>query len=78
MWIDAVTRGTAPTPPRIDNRNTNRDLKYLLANLRRSGNKEDKAQSMLSYLNGCSFNPCELPDKIIRFSSEEATVGSYQ
>lgn len=27
---------------------------------------------MLSYLNGCSFNPSESPDKITRFSSEEA------
>jgi len=69
-------------PPVVDNRevvdpptviNANRDLKYLLAQLRTCRNDVEKAQSMLTYLNGCSFNTGESPHGIIRFSNDEAT-----
>lgn len=61
-----VERGAVSSP-------SNRDLKYLLTNLRTCQNEGEKAQSMLAYLNGCSFNASESPDKIIRFSTDEAT-----
>ena len=48
-------------------------LKYLLAQPRTCRNDVEKAQSMLTYLNGCSFNTGESPHGIIRFSNDEAT-----
>lgn len=50
----------------------NRDLKYLLAQLRACRGDPEKARSMLQYLSGCSFNAGETPDGIIRFSDAEA------
>ena len=52
--------------------NPNRDLKYLLAQLRAGRSEPEKAKSLLQYLNGCNFNAGESPDGIIRFSNDEA------
>ena len=51
----------------------NRDLQYLLRNLRDCRDKGEKAEAMLSYLNGCTFNAAESPHGIIRFSDEDIT-----
>ena len=55
------------------NDNANRDLKYLLEQLRASTSEPEKAKSLLHYLSGCAFNAGESPDRIIRFSNDEAT-----
>ena len=56
----------------VVNDNANRDLKYLLAQLRACRNEPEKAKSLLQYLSGCGFNAGESPDRVIRFSNDEA------
>lgn len=51
---------------------SNRNLKYLLTQLRSGRNPTQKGEAMLSYLYGCSFNAALSPHGIIRFSDDEA------
>ena len=56
----------------IVNDNSNRDLKYLLAQLHACTSEPEKAKSLLQYLSCCSFNAGESLVGIIRFSYDEA------